>query len=367
MRIDSCLLRTTKTRDNKIQLMDHVTTVLMLTAFPWPISQPIMATNKSDLNIGVINRTTQAITKHQYIAQDVTTQVTMPRNAPTPLLCPSTRQLYESSIKSTQKQSLPKVNHITPTSVPSYVQVTSPSHSNVNITTVNGKSAKTLYDTGLDYHCLVSPHLVRPDQITDQTVEIQPAALDMPPAKLKVANIDIVSPYVVGCIPAAILPACSYDLILGNKYLFLGTPSTPIQACPIKNGNPRKQHSSPSPIKRQFNVGDHVLIKSSAHHNNKWTTWAGPHQVTSRLTATKYAINENGQQRICHINALKSFEPHQSARQNTNRGRLTEHRFNTRRPGIPRHTESNSDSNSSVLAITRNAATAPANDVLTRH
>ena len=269
--------------------------------------------------------------------------------------------------QSTQKQSVHKVTPITPTSVPSYVQVTSPSPSNVNITTVNGKSAKTLYDTGLDYHCLVSPHLVRPDQITDQTVEIQPAALDMPPAKLKVANIDIVSPYVVGRIPAAILPACSYDLILGNKYLFLGTPSTPIQACPIKNGNPRKQHSSPSPIKRQFNVGDHVLIKSSAHHNNIWTTWAGPHLVTARLTATKYTVNVNGHQRTCHINALKSYEPHHASRQNANRGRLTGQRLNTRRPTIPRHTESYSDANSSVLAITRNAATAPANDVLTRH
>ena len=99
---------------------------------------------------------------------------------------------------------------------------------------VNGKTCTALYDTGLDYSCVVAPHLVRADQLTNDYVDIQCASLAFPTLKLRIANIEIQDcPFVVGTIPAAILDTSAYDLILGCKYILVTPPTRPIIACPV--------------------------------------------------------------------------------------------------------------------------------------
>lgn len=68
---------------------------------------------------------------------------------------------------------------------------------------VNGKTATVLYDTGLDYHCVIATHLVKPEQLTDETIKVQCATWNQEPMELPIANIHIECPYVVGKIPAA--------------------------------------------------------------------------------------------------------------------------------------------------------------------
>ena len=105
----------------------------------------------------------------------------------------------------------------------------------VSTITVNGRPCKVLFDTGLDFSCVVAPHLVKPEQLTDEYVDIQCASLDFPSIKLRIANIEIQDcPYVIGTIPAAILESPVYEVILGARYVYLATPPSPILACPAQ-------------------------------------------------------------------------------------------------------------------------------------
>ena len=98
---------------------------------------------------------------------------------------------------------------------------------------VNDRSVRALYDTGLDFHCVVSSHLVEQDQLTDEVIQIQCASYSQDPLNLRIAHIRIKCPYVEGTIPAAIMEQPLHDVILGSKYVFLGIPQRPIQACPM--------------------------------------------------------------------------------------------------------------------------------------
>ena len=114
--------------------------------------------------------------------------------------------------------------------------------------TVNGHKVKCLNDTGLEFDAIVAPHLVRAEDITDQTITIQCASRDITPIELKVAHIDIESSFVVGRIPAAILESATYDVMLGCKYIFLGNPKEPIKACPVQTRSEKKKEEEETGI-----------------------------------------------------------------------------------------------------------------------
>ena len=66
-----------------------------------------------------------------------------------------------------------------------------PRHPTSEVIEVNGLSCKVLYDTGLDFSCIVKPHLVPTEQYTGNYVDIQCASTDLPVMKLPIANIEI--------------------------------------------------------------------------------------------------------------------------------------------------------------------------------
>ena len=95
---------------------------------------------------------------------------------------------------------------------------------------VNGKRVKALYDSGLNYHAVVAARLVQPNQYTGEKIRLQCATLDQEPLEMEIANIEIDCPYVVGIVPAAVVENPIQEIIIGCKYVFLGTPSIPIRA-----------------------------------------------------------------------------------------------------------------------------------------
>ena len=134
----------------------------------------------------------------------------------------------------TQRQEDPDVENFTSADVPPVTAMVK----------VNNIKCRCLFDTGLDYHSVVAANLVRPDQMTKHTIQVQCASLDVPPLTLPIAYIDIDSPYVVGTIPAAVLEAPSYDVILGCRYVYLAPPKKPIKACAVKTRSQLREESS---------------------------------------------------------------------------------------------------------------------------
>ena len=89
---------------------------------------------------------------------------------------------------------------------------------------VNGKPAHCLYDTGLSFDAIVKESFICPDQLTHETISIQGVDCHSPAFQLPVAIIKVRSKYVTGTIKAAVMENPLYDLILGCRYVFLGTP-----------------------------------------------------------------------------------------------------------------------------------------------
>ncbi|WP_353817148.1 aspartyl protease family protein, partial [Acinetobacter baumannii] len=94
---------------------------------------------------------------------------------------------------------------------------------------VNGKEANCLYDTGLSYDAIVSESLVSRADLTDKTVDLQGADLTKPTTTCPIAWIEVESRYVTGRIQAAVLQKPLYDLVLGCRYVFLGTPPKTVE------------------------------------------------------------------------------------------------------------------------------------------
>ena len=129
---------------------------------------------------------------------------------------------------------------------------------------VNNHRVTALFDTGLDYHCVVASHLVESHQYTDQTLTLQCATYNQKPIELRIAHIEIESPYVVGTIPAAVMDKPLHDVILGSKYVFLGIPKQPIRACPVTT---RAQNKIDQEETEKFNPDSHQM--KIAQQNDK--------------------------------------------------------------------------------------------------
>ncbi|KAI8775558.1 hypothetical protein BgiBS90_024034 [Biomphalaria glabrata] len=92
---------------------------------------------------------------------------------------------------------------------------------------VNGISSNCLYDSGCSFSAIVRKSLVKPRYISNKWVTIQGADLNSPPFTLPIARIKVRSRYVNGRIEAAVMDNPCFDLTLGDKYVFLGTPTDP--------------------------------------------------------------------------------------------------------------------------------------------
>nr|KAI8729374.1 hypothetical protein BgiMline_032073 [Biomphalaria glabrata] len=92
---------------------------------------------------------------------------------------------------------------------------------------VNGISSNCLYDSGCSFSAIVRKSLVKPRYISNKWVTIQGADLNSPPFTLPIARIKVRSRYVNGKIEAAVMDNPCFDLTLGDKYVFLGTPTGP--------------------------------------------------------------------------------------------------------------------------------------------
>ncbi|KAK0070215.1 centrosome-associated protein CEP250 [Biomphalaria pfeifferi] len=97
---------------------------------------------------------------------------------------------------------------------------------------VNGLSSNCLYDSGCSFSAIVRKSLVKPRYISNKWVTIQGADLNSPPFTLPIARIKVKSRYVNGRIEAAVMNNPCFDLTLGDKYVFLGTPTNPGLATP---------------------------------------------------------------------------------------------------------------------------------------
>ena len=96
----------------------------------------------------------------------------------------------------------------------------------VELIEVNGQQVVCLYDTGLDGEAVVDASLVSPDQLTGETIEIQPAMRSAVTMTLPIAKVEIKSRYVTGIIPAAVLSDSLFPMIIGTKYVFWGCPNS---------------------------------------------------------------------------------------------------------------------------------------------
>nr|KAI8768750.1 hypothetical protein BgiMline_000773 [Biomphalaria glabrata] len=92
---------------------------------------------------------------------------------------------------------------------------------------VNGISSNCLYDSGCSFSAIVRKSLVKPRYISNKWVTIQGADLNSPPFTLPIARIKVRSRYANGRIEAAVMDNPCFDLTLGDKYVFLGTPTGP--------------------------------------------------------------------------------------------------------------------------------------------
>nr|KAI8747279.1 hypothetical protein BgiMline_018997 [Biomphalaria glabrata]KAI8747281.1 hypothetical protein BgiMline_018999 [Biomphalaria glabrata] len=92
---------------------------------------------------------------------------------------------------------------------------------------VNGISSNCLYDSGCSFSAIVRKSLVKPRYISNKWVTIQGADLNSTPFTLPIARIKVRSRYVNGMIEAAVMDNPCFDLTLGDKYVFLGTPTGP--------------------------------------------------------------------------------------------------------------------------------------------
>ena len=99
---------------------------------------------------------------------------------------------------------------------------------------VNGCQTDCLYDTGLAFDATVSRDLIDPGDLTEKTVTLQCLNTSLPTTQHPIAWIDVQSRFVTGRIKAAVLDNPIHGLVLGCKYVYLGTPSTPSVAAAVQ-------------------------------------------------------------------------------------------------------------------------------------
>ena len=111
--------------------------------------------------------------------------------------------------------------------------------------TVNGNTVMGLYDTGLAFDAVVKEEFVLPGQLTGKTIPLQGPDLSASSWDLPIAHIQVTSRYVNGTIAAAVMKAPAYDLILGCRYVFLGTPTTPLTVSAVQTRAQKAADSLP--------------------------------------------------------------------------------------------------------------------------
>ena len=175
-------------------------------------------------------------------------------------LRPHTIATYQQVPTSTECVATSKVTHTNPVS---------------EHVLVNSKPAKCLYDTGLSYDAVVRHSLVDPTAFTGETVTLQAPDLTLPPITLPVAKITVESRYVKGKLKAAVMDNPVYDLILGCKYVFLGSPPYPEHVAAVQTKAQAKQDPPPKQEVKQTQLTDHTLAKGykelSTAHNTPHT------------------------------------------------------------------------------------------------
>lgn len=105
---------------------------------------------------------------------------------------------------------------------------------------VNGHITKGLYDTGLSFDATVSRALIRPEDLTGESVRIQGLNTSLPSTDHPIALINVSSRFVTGKIKAAVIDTPLYGLVIGRRYIFLGTPDCPEVATTIPTPAQRK-------------------------------------------------------------------------------------------------------------------------------
>ncbi|KAK6994766.1 Retrovirus-related Pol polyprotein from transposon 17.6 [Biomphalaria glabrata] len=104
---------------------------------------------------------------------------------------------------------------------------------------VNNRPATCANDTGCKFEAIIRRSFVNPKDFTGEFVEIQLADRRSPPQTLPVARINVESRYVHGIVNAAVMDDPCYDLTLGCRYVFLGTPKRPaLPTASILNATP---------------------------------------------------------------------------------------------------------------------------------
>ncbi|KAK7011616.1 hypothetical protein BgiMline_003291 [Biomphalaria glabrata] len=109
----------------------------------------------------------------------------------------------------------------------------SPHPPSVEKALVNGRAGTCLNDTGCLVEAVVRESLVSPSDYIEETTQIQTVDLESPPKTLPMALINVESKYVRGRIKAIVMKSPAYDLILGCRYVFLGTPPYPSVSAPV--------------------------------------------------------------------------------------------------------------------------------------
>ncbi|KAK7004546.1 hypothetical protein BgiMline_006075 [Biomphalaria glabrata] len=109
----------------------------------------------------------------------------------------------------------------------------SPHPPSVEKALVNGRAVTCLNDTGCLVEAVVRESLVSPSDYIEETTQIQTVDLESPPKTLPMALINVESKYVRGRIKAIVMKSPAYDLILGCRYVFLGTPPYPSVSAPV--------------------------------------------------------------------------------------------------------------------------------------
>ncbi|KAK0067891.1 hypothetical protein Bpfe_002732 [Biomphalaria pfeifferi] len=110
---------------------------------------------------------------------------------------------------------------------PASSQGSSNSSPNIPFDHFDEKSESTFIAFPYTSNCTSKKTLVNPEDYTGETTQIQTVDLDSPPKNLPMALINVESRYVRGRIKAIVMKAPAYDLILGCRYVFLGTPPYP--------------------------------------------------------------------------------------------------------------------------------------------
>nr|KAI8732572.1 hypothetical protein BgiMline_029297 [Biomphalaria glabrata] len=120
---------------------------------------------------------------------------------------------------------------------------------NVEQVLVNGQMVTCLNDTGCQVEAVVKASLVRPGDFLDKIEYLQMADLESPPKAFRKAKIDVESRYVRNRIEAVVMEAPAYDLILGCRHVYLGTPPYPSVSAPvITRAQAKDQEGCPAEI-----------------------------------------------------------------------------------------------------------------------